>query len=107
MNNIRGPVLRLDAQHAARSWRHRLAEPLTLFGAAGVLIVLVILSSTHYLVSREQAAIKRQIELSIGDMADTYEARVLRSLREIDATLKLVDFVASQQRSDILAPVAP
>lgn len=106
MNNIRGPVLRLDAQHAARSWRHRLAEPLTLFGAAGVLIVLVILSSTHYLVSREQAAIKRQIELSIGDMADTYEARVLRSLREIDATLKLVDFVASQQRSDILATLA-
>ncbi|HAZ97942.1 MAG TPA: hypothetical protein DCX04_01320, partial [Halomonas sp.] len=52
------------------------------------------------------AAIKRQIELSIGDMADTYEARVLRSLREIDATLKLVDFVASQQRSDILATLA-
>lgn len=77
-----------------------------LFGTVGLLIVLIIVSSTHYLVSREQAAIRRQIEHSIGDIADTYEARVLRSLREIDATLKLVDFVATQQRSDILTTLS-
>jgi hypothetical protein len=79
---------------------------LVLFGTVGLLIVLIIVSSTHYLVSREQAAIRRQIEHSIGDIADTYEARVLRSLREIDATLKLVDFVATQQRSDILTTLS-
>ena len=106
MSNLKGPSLRLDAQHRVHSWRDRLAEPLVLFGTVGLLIVLIIVSSTHYLVSREQAAIRRQIEHSIGDIADTYEARVLRSLREIDATLKLVDFVATQQRSDILTTLS-
>jgi superfamily I DNA/RNA helicase len=106
LSNLKGPSLRLDAQHRVHSWRDRLAEPLVLFGTVGLLIVLIIVSSTHYLVSREQAAIRRQIEHSIGDIADTYEARVLRSLREIDATLKLVDFVATQQRSDILTTLS-
>lgn len=67
-----------------------------------MLMLAIIWSSTHYLVTREQAAIKRQVELSILDVADTYEARVLRSLREIDSTLKLVDLVASQQQTGIL-----
>ncbi|WP_404463211.1 diguanylate cyclase [Vreelandella aquamarina] len=102
MNKLRGPELWRDSLLPMRLWRHRLAEPLVLFSTIGLLIVLIIFSSAYFLVSREQDAIKRQIELSIGDIADTYEARVLRSLREIDATLKLVDFVASQQRSGIL-----
>lgn len=102
MNKLRGPELWRDPLLSMRLWRHRLAEPLVLFSTIGLLMVLIIFSSAYFLVSREQEAVKRQIELSISDIADTYEARVLRSLREIDATLKLVDFVASQQRSGVI-----
>jgi len=98
LNSFEAP----EQQQGAEGWRHWLADLRVLFGAVGVLMLVIIWSSTHYLVTREQAAIQRQVALSIVDVADTYEARVLRSLREIDATLKLVDLVASQQPAGIL-----
>lgn len=59
------------------------------------MMLLVIWSSTYFLVNKEQVAIERQIELSVSEITDTYEARVVRALREIDTALKLVRFTAS------------
>lgn len=59
------------------------------------MMLLVIWGSTYFLVNKERMAIERQAELSVGEMTDTYEARVVRALREIDTALKLVRFTAN------------
>jgi diguanylate cyclase (GGDEF)-like protein len=60
-----------------------------------ILMLLVIWGSTYFLVNKERVAIERQVALSVGEITDTYEARVVRALREIDTALKLVRFTAS------------
>ncbi|MEA2118423.1 putative bifunctional diguanylate cyclase/phosphodiesterase [Halovibrio sp. HP20-50] len=59
------------------------------------MMLLVIWGSTYFLVNKERMAIERQTELSVGEITDTYEARVVRALREIDTALKLVCFTAN------------
>lgn len=66
-----------------------------LFSIVAFLMLLVIWGSTYFLVNKERVAIERQVALSVGEITDTYEARVVRALREIDTTLKLVRFTAS------------
>ncbi|BBI50322.1 hypothetical protein HORIV_27430 [Vreelandella olivaria] len=48
-----------------------------------------------FLVNKERMVIERQAELSVSEITDTYEARVVRALREIDTALKLVRFTAN------------
>lgn len=67
------------------------------------MMLLVIWGSTYFLVNKERMSIERQAELSVGEITDTYEARVVRALREIDTTLKLVRFTAnSSDHSSVL-----
>lgn len=68
------------------------------------MMLLVIWGSTYFLVNKERMSIERQAELSVGEITDTYEARVVRALREIDTTLKLVRFTAnSSNHSSVLS----
>lgn len=84
-----------NAESSISRWLHRLVEPLVLFFILALLMLAVIWGSTYFLVNQERSAIVRQTALSVGEIADTYEARVVRALREIDTTLKLVRFTAS------------
>jgi diguanylate cyclase (GGDEF)-like protein len=59
------------------------------------MMLLVIWGSTYFLVNKERMVIERQAELSVSEITDTYEARVVRALREIDTALKLVRFTAN------------
>ncbi|WGI26913.1 EAL domain-containing protein [Halomonas alkaliantarctica] len=59
------------------------------------MMLLVIWGSAYFLVNKERMAIERQAELSVGEITDTYEALVVRALREIDTALKLVRFTAN------------
>lgn len=59
------------------------------------MMLLVIWGSAYYLVNKERMTIERQAELSVEKITDTYEARVVRALREIDTALKLVRFTAN------------
>lgn len=66
-----------------------------LFSIVAFMMLLVVWGSTYFLVNKERVAIERQAKLSVGEITDTYEARVVRALREIDTTLKLVRFTAN------------
>ncbi len=85
-------------------WTHHLVEPLVLFSIVAFMMLLVIWGSTYFLVNKERMSIERQVKLSVGEITDTYEARMVRALREIDTTLKLVRFTAnSSDHSRVLS----
>jgi len=71
---------------------HRLVEPPFLFTGIAILLVAVIWGSTFNLAARERTAAERTAKALAADTADTYEAQVVRALREIDNTLKLVRY---------------
>jgi diguanylate cyclase (GGDEF)-like protein len=65
-------------------------EPHILFPTMGALGLLAIWGATLNLVRVERAAAEHAAIVSSREQADTYEAQVVRALREIDQTLKLV-----------------
>ncbi|KPQ19764.1 MAG: diguanylate cyclase with EAL sensory domain [Halomonas sp. HL-93] len=71
-------------------WLDRLIQPYVLFTSIAVIALVVIWTTTLHLVSREQASAERTAAALAEDTADTYEAQIVRALREIDTTLKLV-----------------
>jgi diguanylate cyclase (GGDEF)-like protein/PAS domain S-box-containing protein len=70
----------------------RLAEPLVLFPIIAVLLLAVVWSSTSILIASERSNAVRSAASSTMELADTFEAQVMRVLREIDQTLKFVKF---------------
>ena len=78
-------------EHAVTSsWHHRLVEPPVLFTAIAVAALVVIWTITLNLINREYASAERAAITTTADLADTYEAQVVRALREIEHTLQLV-----------------
>lgn len=73
-------------------WLHRLVEPSVLSIGIALLILMVIWGVTLNLVARERSSAERAVAALAADTADTYEAQVVRALREIDTTLKLVRY---------------
>ncbi|MBR2515137.1 MAG: diguanylate cyclase [Halomonas sp.] len=70
-----------------------------------LLLLIIIWSGTYFLVKKEHSAVERQTALSVGEILDTYEARVVRALREIDTTLKLVRFTANSVDSSAVLDI--
>ncbi|NAO97306.1 EAL domain-containing protein [Halomonas sp. MG34] len=104
LNDPRGPSRVSSSRAFIHRWSHHLVEPLVLFSIVAFMMLLVIWGSTYFLVNKERMSIERQAELSVGEITDTYEARVVRALREIDTTLKLVRFTAnSSNHSSVLS----
>jgi diguanylate cyclase (GGDEF)-like protein len=68
----------------------RLIEPPFLFTAIGLIALAAIWGTTLSLIAREKAASDRTTASLTSDIADTYEAQVVRALREIDHSLKLL-----------------
>ena len=81
-----------DEGRAGHSRLHRLFEAPVLFSAIAVLLLAVIWSVSFNLVARDHLAAERAAAALAMDLADTYEAQVVRALREIDNTLKLVRY---------------
>ncbi|MCC5882865.1 MAG: EAL domain-containing protein [Halomonas sp.] len=73
-------------------WLHRLVEPSALFSGLALLSLVAIWLVTWSLVDREHSAADRRAAALTADMAETYEAQVVRALREIDTTLRLVRY---------------
>lgn len=86
---------------------HRLTEPAFLFTGIAVLILAIIWAVTLNLIDRDFATADRTAAALTADVADTYEAQVVRALREIDQTLRLVRFhletEAAEEALDALA----
>ena len=73
-----------------RRWLHRLVEPPVLFTGIALVVLAVIWGTTLNLAASEHAAAEHTAAAVTSDEANTYEAQVVRALREIDYTLKLV-----------------
>jgi diguanylate cyclase (GGDEF)-like protein len=69
---------------------HRLIEPQVLLPVFGVLLLAVIWIGTVSLIGVEQAAADRAARAKVQQLAETFEAQVLRALREIDLSLRVV-----------------
>jgi len=78
------------------AWLKRMSahatEPFILFPVATLLVLGLVWWSTLNLVEVERAAAENAASVSSGELAGTYEAQVVRALREIDQTLKFVKF---------------
>jgi diguanylate cyclase (GGDEF)-like protein len=70
----------------------RLTEPQVLFPLLTLLLLGVLWIATASLVRQEHANARAAAAASTRELAETYEAQVVRALREIDRTLKLVAY---------------
>jgi diguanylate cyclase (GGDEF)-like protein len=75
-----------------RVWLTRLSEPHVLFPALTLLVLSIIWGATFKLIKVERANAVASSSAAALELVDTYEAQVVRALREIDQTLKLVKY---------------
>ncbi|WP_220250456.1 putative bifunctional diguanylate cyclase/phosphodiesterase [Billgrantia montanilacus] len=83
-------------------WLHRLVEPAFLFTVVALLVLAVIWGTTLNLVVMERETADRTAMALAADTADTYEAQVVRALREIDTTLKLVHYSLDDRPAQVV-----
>ena len=77
---------------ALRRWFSHATEPYILYPAIAVLGLVAIWGTTLHLINVERAAAERTAAVTSREVAETYEAQVVRALREIDQTLKTVKY---------------
>lgn len=76
-----------------RRWSANPTHPFILFPAIAVLVLGILWGTVINLVAVERAAAERAAVLLSRELVDTYEAQVVRALREIDRTLKFVKYI--------------
>lgn len=84
--------LRRQPWGSPRRWFHHAIESQILFPAAALLLLAVIWGMTWNLIRVERVAAEHAAAVSGRELAETYEAQVVRALREIGQTLKLVKY---------------
>jgi two-component system, NtrC family, sensor kinase len=77
---------------------NRVAEPAILFPLIAVLLLAVIWAATLGLMKLQHSDAEHVAAVSSRELLGTYEAQVVRALREIDQTLKLVKFWRERDR---------
>lgn len=75
---------------ASRSFVHRFADHHVLFPAFALLMMAIIWGTTWYLIDVERRTVQNATAASSRELSETYEAQVVRALREIEQTLKIV-----------------
>ncbi len=70
----------------------RLGEPYFLFPIIAVILLVVVWGSTLSVIKVEHGTAERAAGTSTLELAETYEARVVRVLREVDQSLKFIKF---------------
>jgi len=70
----------------------RATEPQILFPLTAVLLLTVIWVTTTGVIAVKRSAAEHVAAVSSRELLDTYEAQVVRALREIDQTLNLVKY---------------
>ncbi len=91
MQGIRQILLRF-VNTRLRHWLVQATEPYILYPAFVLLILGVIWATTLHLISVERANAEQAGAFMSQELAATYEAQVVRTLREIDRTLKFVKY---------------
>jgi len=95
-------------------WVTRATEPHFVFPILAALLLVVAWTLTWRLIAVERASAEREAARSSQELIETYEAYVVRALREIDQTLKFVQYayelndgrlaLADLKRRDLLPP---
>lgn len=80
--------------------RDRLTEPLVLFPLLALVLLGVLWGSTSNLIDLERSAATESAQAAVLELVDTYEAQVVRALREIEQTLALVAYQREQGHPD-------
>ncbi|MEA3219189.1 putative bifunctional diguanylate cyclase/phosphodiesterase [Immundisolibacter sp.] len=89
---------------ALRHGLSRGTEPVLLFPGLAILLLGVLWIATASLARQEYANARATAVLTTRELAETYEAQIVRALREIDRTLKWVAYThASDNHESILA----
>src|SRR6185436_4254221 len=93
---LRCPVSRVEADvswtKALQRGFGRATEPLILFPLIAAALLAVIGAGTYGLIRLKYTEAERAASVSARELLDTYEAQVVRALREIDQTLNLVKY---------------
>ncbi len=97
----------VHARVARRSVRSRLqaafsraTEPHVLFPLIALLLLSIIWATTIRIIEVEKTAAQSAAVASARDLLATYEAQVVRALREIDQTLKVVQYAAATKGNE-------
>lgn len=88
-------MIQKDISAPAAKLRHRLhqtTEPHFLYPAIAIVVLSVIWGTTLNLIKVDRAADEYTAATNTHHLAETYEAQVVRSLREIDQTLKIIQY---------------
>jgi diguanylate cyclase (GGDEF)-like protein len=96
-DTIRMAAGRSHAPTGLRAWLTRLVEPYILFPALTILVLGVIWSATLNLIKVERTDAEIAAAAAALELVNTYDAQVVRALREIDQTLKLVKYVSESK----------
>lgn len=91
-DTLRQRALRIAPTTGLRVWLTGLSEPQVFFPALTLLVLVVIWGATLNLIRVERANATATATKSALDLVNTYEAQVVRALREIDQTVKLVEY---------------
>jgi two-component system NtrC family sensor kinase len=86
----------------ATRWLRHTTEPVVLFPAMAVLGLVAIWTATLNLIRVEHAAAERAAAAASHDLADTYEAQVVRALREIDQTLRFLKYACAIRGREVV-----
>src|SRR5277367_5596014 len=92
-DTTRRRAMQNPAPTGLRAWLSRFTEPDILFPAITILVLGVIWGGTFNLIRVERANAARTSAAATLELLDTYEAQIVRALREIDQTLKFVKYV--------------
>jgi len=95
MNNTKTQLTQI-----LRHWLSRATEPVILFPTIAVIVLALIWGMTYNLSQVEHAAAEQAARVSSRELAETYEAQVLRSLREINQNLLLVKYIFESRNSN-------
>jgi diguanylate cyclase (GGDEF)-like protein len=81
-----------ERQSVAGRWLARATQSHILFPAIALIALALIWGFTLRIIKVERAAAERTAEVASHQLAETYEAQMVRALREIDEALKVVKY---------------
>ena len=84
------------AESPARHGIYRVIDPHVLFPVLAIVITAIIWLTTFNLIRIERQSAEQTAVTTVRELSETYEAQVVRALREIDQELKLVRFTFTQ-----------
>src|ERR1700728_312792 len=96
-DTIRKAAMRRHATTGTVARFSRLTEPQILFPILATFVLGVIWSATFNLIKVELTSGETAAAAAALDLVNTYDAQVVRALREIDQTLKLVKYVSESK----------